>query len=109
MSSDERPMILGLDLNSVNDITDAVDNILVFSHSTLPFLEGKKEFIVLLVGTLCAFLVFLILSVLSEQITAFSSILFSLLFTIISYTNIIVGRLYKQSIKHTSQILEAEA
>jgi hypothetical protein len=109
MSSDKRPMILGLDLNSVDDMTDTIDNILTLSHSTVPFLEGKKEFIVLLVGTLCVFLAFLILSILSEQITAFSSILSSLLFIIISYTNIIVGRLYEQSIKHTSQILEVEA
>lgn len=108
MSNDDRQVARNSNLNGVEGKTDIGDNILAYGYSALPFLEAKTEFIALFGGAFCVFLVFLGLSTLSEQITAFSSILFGFFFVIISCMNIIIGRSYRQSIEYASQVLEEE-
>jgi hypothetical protein len=43
MSSDNRPVILDLDSNEVDDKMERVDDILIFDYSPLSFLAGKMN------------------------------------------------------------------
>lgn len=74
--------------------------------SSLPFLKGTREIVAILAGALCIFLAFLGVSLASEQLPISSSVLFGLLFIPMTYTNIIVGRLYKRSLEDVGSMLD---
>lgn len=83
-------------------------NFLSADGSSIPFLKGTREVVAILAGSLCISLTFLGVSAGSDQLSAGSSVLFGLLFIPVSYTNIIIGRLYKQSLEEASSTLSNE-